>query len=107
MIRPLYLNQDTERERTRIHIGAFEFEFRKSKVDYPGSVNEVAFFMSGRYIESTIEELVDVEILVQQLHYLMIGDDVVMSRLYVKTKEMKVARQLMRIAGTRGDEIYE
>ena len=58
-------------------------------------------------IESTIEELVDVEILVQQLHYLMIGDDVVMSRLYVKTKEMKVARQLMRIAGTRGDEIYE
>ena len=52
MIRPLYLNQDTERERTRIHIGAFEFEFRKSKVDYPGSVYEVAFFMSGRYVDT-------------------------------------------------------
>lgn len=52
MIRPLYLNQDTERERTRIHIGAFEFEFRKSKVDYPGSVYEVAFFMSGKHVDT-------------------------------------------------------
>lgn len=56
-------------------------------------------------IESIIEELVDVEILVQQLHHLLIGDDDVMNRLYAKTKEMKVARQLTRIAGAIGDEI--
>lgn len=57
--------------------------------------------------ESTIEELVDVEILVQQLRYLLIGDDDVMNRLYAKTREMKLARQLMRISGTIEDEIYD